>query len=101
MSKTLGSWHSCSRVAFDEPRIRVGPQGRLVIPASMRRALGLQTGEVLVARVEEDRLVLERPRGALARLQRTFQAAVPEGVSLADELVADRRAEARREEEPR
>ena len=69
-----------------------------MIPANLRLAMGLEVGETLLARVEEDRLVLERPRAALARLQRAFRQAVPEGVSLADELVADRRAEARREE---
>jgi len=90
-------WHSSSRVASHEPRIHVGRQGRLVIPAELRHALRLQAGEVLVARVEEDRLILERPRAALARLQRAFGEAVPRGVSLADELVADRRAEVRRE----
>ncbi len=69
-----------------------------MIPAKLRRALRLEAGETLVARVEDDRLILERPRAALARLQRTFKEAVPEGVSLADELLADRRAEVRREE---
>jgi bifunctional DNA-binding transcriptional regulator/antitoxin component of YhaV-PrlF toxin-antitoxin module len=69
-----------------------------VIPAELRRAFRLEVGETLVARVEEDRLVLERPRAALARLQRVFREAVPEGVSLADELLADRRAEVRGEE---
>jgi bifunctional DNA-binding transcriptional regulator/antitoxin component of YhaV-PrlF toxin-antitoxin module len=69
-----------------------------VIPAELRRTFQLEAGETLVARVEEDRLVLERPRAALARLQRAFGQAVPAGVSLADELLADRRAEVRREE---
>ncbi|HEY4025821.1 MAG TPA: AbrB/MazE/SpoVT family DNA-binding domain-containing protein [Candidatus Dormibacteraeota bacterium] len=69
-----------------------------MIPARLRRALDLEVGETLVARVEEDRLVLERPRAALARLQRAFREAVPEGVSLVDELLADRRAEVRQEE---
>jgi antitoxin PrlF len=69
-----------------------------VIPANLRLAMGPEAGETLVARVEEDRLVLERPRAALARLQRAFREAVPDGVSLADELVAERRAEARGEE---
>jgi bifunctional DNA-binding transcriptional regulator/antitoxin component of YhaV-PrlF toxin-antitoxin module len=69
-----------------------------VIPANLRLAMGLEVGETLVARVEEDRLVLERPRAALARLRRAFHEAVPEGVSLADELLADRRAEVRRDE---
>ncbi len=94
----LDPWHSSGIVPTDEPAIRVGPQGRLVIPAKLRRALRLETGETLVAHVEDDRLILERPRAALARLQRTFEEAVPEGVSLADELLADRRAEVRREE---
>lgn len=69
-----------------------------MIPVNLRLAMGLEEGETLVARVEENRLVLERPRAALARLQRAFREAVPEGVSLADELVAERRAEVRREE---
>jgi hypothetical protein len=60
--------------------------------------MGLAAGETLVVRLEEDRLVLERPRAALARLQRAFRESVPEGVSLADELLADRRAEVRRDE---
>ena len=80
--------------------MHVGPQGRLVIPARLRRAFRLETGETLVARVEEDRLVLERPWSALGRLQRAFSDAVPEGVSLVDELLAERRAEVRREESP-
>jgi AbrB family looped-hinge helix DNA binding protein len=80
--------------------VHVGPQGRLVIPAPLRRALRLEPGETLMARVEADRLVLERPRAALGRLQRAFRDAVPEGVSLVDDLLADRRAEAGREESP-
>jgi len=80
--------------------VHVGRQGRLVVPVNIRRALQLEEGEVLVARVEEDRLVLERPRAALGRLQRAFRDAVPEGVSLVDELLADRRAEAAREDSP-
>ena len=98
MPRLSDLWHHSGRVASDEPRIRVGRQGRLVIPANLRLAMGLEAGETLVARVEEDRLVLERPRAALARLQRAFREAVPDGVSLADELVAERRAEAGREE---
>ncbi|HXM56403.1 MAG TPA: AbrB/MazE/SpoVT family DNA-binding domain-containing protein [Candidatus Dormibacteraeota bacterium] len=92
-------WHTLGRVALDEQAaVHVGPQGRLVIPANLRRQLRLETGETLVARVEEDRLVLERPRAALGRLQRAFREAVPPGVSLVDELLADRRAEAHGEE---
>lgn len=80
-------------------RIRVGQQGRVVIPAELRQALAIQPGDVLVARSEQDKLVLERPRAVLERIRERFRAAVPRGISLADELIAERREEARREAE--
>lgn len=70
----------------------------MVIPVEVRRELHLKSGETLVVRVEGDRLVLERPRAALARLQRAFEQAVPADVSLVDELLAERKAEAERDE---
>lgn len=69
-----------------------------MIPADVRRELHLEPGETLVVRVERDRLVLERPHAALARLQSAFKQAVPDGVSLVDELLAERRAEAERDD---
>lgn len=67
-----------------------------MVPAPLRRRLGLEAGDVLVARAEEDRLVLERRKAVLDRLRRRF-AKVPAGVSLVDELIAERREEAERE----
>ncbi|MBI2917078.1 MAG: AbrB/MazE/SpoVT family DNA-binding domain-containing protein [Chloroflexi bacterium] len=78
--------------------VRIGPQGRVVIPAQLRLALSLHTGDTLIARAEDGRLVLETREHILARIRARF-AHVPPGVSLADELIAERRAEARREEE--
>jgi AbrB family looped-hinge helix DNA binding protein len=77
--------------------VTVGPQGRLVIPASLRRRLSIEPGEVLIARAEEDRLVLERRKAILARLRERLRV-VPTDVSLVDELIAERRKEAEREE---
>jgi len=77
-------------------KVPVGPQGRLVIPSGIRRQLGIAPGDVLVALVEDQRLVLEKREAVLQRLRRRF-AHVPAGVSLADELIAERRAEAGRE----
>jgi bifunctional DNA-binding transcriptional regulator/antitoxin component of YhaV-PrlF toxin-antitoxin module len=79
--------------------IRVGPQGRVVIPVELRRALGLEPGEVLVGRVEHERLVLERRATILGRLQARFKRVVPDGVILSEELLADRRQASRRESE--
>ncbi|MHB8763316.1 MAG: AbrB/MazE/SpoVT family DNA-binding domain-containing protein [Deferrisomatales bacterium] len=82
---------------YDAQEVRIGPQGRVVIPAALRRALDLGEGQILVARAEGDRLVMETRQAILARLRRQF-AAVPEGVDLADELIADRRTAALGEE---
>lgn len=79
-----------------ENEVQIGAQGRLVIPAALRKALNLKPGDRLVVRQELDRLVLERPEAVIRRLQGLF-AHVPEEVSLADELIAERRAEAARE----
>jgi len=87
-------WHTKGIVAQEA---RLGDQGRLVIPAAARRALGLRAGDVLTVRVEDDHLVLERRAAVLARLRQRF-AAVPQSVSLADELLTERRQEAWREQ---
>jgi bifunctional DNA-binding transcriptional regulator/antitoxin component of YhaV-PrlF toxin-antitoxin module len=63
----------------------------------MRRTLEIQPGETLMAHVEEDRLVLERREQILERLRGELRGTAPEGASMVDELIAERRAEARRE----
>ena len=73
------------------------PQGRLVVPAHLRRQLGISPGDVLVARAEDGRLVLEPREAIIGRLRARF-AALPAGVSLADELIAERREESRAED---
>ncbi len=78
--------------------VRLGAQGRLVIPAKLRKALGFKPGDQLIARQEDDRLVLEKA-DAIERGLRALFAHIPPDVSLADELIAERREEAKREEE--
>ncbi|MCC5870046.1 MAG: AbrB/MazE/SpoVT family DNA-binding domain-containing protein [Gammaproteobacteria bacterium] len=71
----------------------LGKQGRVVIPAHLRHALDLKPGDRLIARQDGDRIVLERPEAVERRLKSRL-ANIPKGVSLVDELLADRRAEA-------
>jgi len=86
---------------FDESlpsvKVRLGPEGRVVIPAAMREALGLKEGDVLFARLEGGEIKLLTPRAAMRRAQAIVRSFVPEGVSLAEELIVDRRREAARE----
>jgi AbrB family looped-hinge helix DNA binding protein len=77
--------------------IRVGPQGRVVIPAALRRELAIEPGETLMAHVESQRLVLESREQILERLRAELRPAVPKGRSMVDELIAERREAARRE----
>ncbi|MBD1193871.1 AbrB/MazE/SpoVT family DNA-binding domain-containing protein [Vulcanococcus sp. Clear-D1] len=72
--------------------VSLGRQGRLVIPAPLRRSLGLGEGDRLVARQESGRLVLEKADQIKQRLQARF-AQVPGNRDLADELIAERREE--------
>ena len=74
--------------------VKLGKQGRLVIPVSLRHELGLELGDELVARAEEGRLIFETRAAVVARLRDRFKNV--EG-SLADELLAERREEAARE----
>ncbi len=67
-----------------------------MIPARMRERLGIGAGERLVARVEEGRVVLEKRDNVLRRVRGRF-AGVPEGTSLVDELISERREEALRD----
>lgn len=82
--------------ANEQVEVRVGPQGRVVIPARLRRALDLKTGDKVLARVEGETLVLERRQQVVDRLRSRF-AGVPSETRLADELIAQRRTEAARE----
>lgn len=68
-----------------------------MIPAEIRRRLGLGTGDTLLVRVQEESLVLERREVVMARVKAWFDD-VPPGVSLAEELLEERRAEVKRDE---
>ena len=67
----------------------LGKQGRLVIPAEVRAALGLAPGDRLHLHLAGQQLMLERPQDAAAEL-RDLGASIP-ARSLVDELLAERR----------
>ena len=78
----------------------LSPEGRVVIPASVRRQLALKPGDVLAFRVVDGRVLMTTQETALRKLQAMFAEQPPRiGVLLSDELIAERRAEARRENE--
>ena len=69
--------------------------GRVVIPAALRTQLDMREGDQLIWRVEADQLVVTTRRAQLKKAQTMFQQLVqPTAPSVADELIAERRAEA-------
>jgi AbrB family looped-hinge helix DNA binding protein len=77
----------------------LAPNGRIVIPAAIREALGFKPGETLVMDVHEGQLRVDSFEARLARIQGEIRQLVGPERSLVDELIADRREEVRREEE--
>ncbi|MGH2661964.1 MAG: AbrB/MazE/SpoVT family DNA-binding domain-containing protein [Actinomycetota bacterium] len=76
--------------------LRLGAQGRAVIPARVRKALGLQPGDELVAWVEGDRLILRSRRALVQEMLGAYRHVAPRS-SLVDRLIEERRAEVRAE----
>jgi AbrB family looped-hinge helix DNA binding protein len=71
--------------------------GKLIIPASFRREMGIQTGDTVVMEMVDGELRVRSRDAAIAEIQNLVRGLVPEDIGLADELIADRRAEAAKE----
>ena len=80
-----------------ETRQRVNENGRVVIPASFRKALGINIGDEVVLRMEDDELRITTLKRRVERAQRLVRKHVKRGTSLVDELIAERRKASRNE----
>lgn len=78
-------------------RLTLGPGGRVVIPVALREAMEVEEGDSILAWVEEGELHLLSPRVGARQAQTMLKGLIPKGVSLAEELLADRRREAEAE----
>jgi AbrB family looped-hinge helix DNA binding protein len=85
-----------SLISHEGFAIRLGDRGRLVLPAAVRRALGISAGDELVARLDGDGVrIISRRR--LARQARGLLRATGEPRDLVAELLAERRQEVEQE----
>ena len=74
-----------------EARMRVNENGRVVIPAPFRKRLGINIGDEVVLRIENDELRITTLKRNLERAQRLVRKHVKPGTSLVDELIRERR----------
>jgi len=76
----------------------VGDRGRLVLPADVRAELGIEAGARMLLSTERDGSLRLRPYRSVADRNRGLLADLAPGVSMVDELLAERRQEAERED---
>ena len=72
----------------------VAEGGRIVIPASYRRALGVRPGDEVVLRMADGEIRITSRVQARRRAVEYVRSLVPKGVSLVDELIRERRKSA-------
>jgi len=82
-------------------RSKLNENGRIVIPAEIRSKMGIKPGDTLFLTLEGDILKVESQLARIRRIQESLRALIPGNRLLSDELIADRREEARREMEER
>lgn len=76
--------------------LKLGQNGRIIIPVELRHRLELKEGDELLVTVEGKRLVLETEAALLERLYTTV-GEPSEGELVSDELIRERREDAQRE----
>jgi AbrB family looped-hinge helix DNA binding protein len=81
----------------EETRVRVSQNGRVVIPASFRRALGIKVGDEVLLRIGDDELRITTQQRRIQRAQRRARRYLKPGISLVNELLAERREAAKGE----
>lgn len=78
---------------------KINANGRIVIPAAIRREMGIKPGDSVLMEVEDGVLRMETHRSRIQRIQSEIARCCKPGLLASDELIAERREEARREEE--
>jgi AbrB family looped-hinge helix DNA binding protein len=78
-------------------RVRVSENGRVVIPASFRKALGIEVGDEVVLELKNDELRITTQQQRIQRARERARKYLHKGVSLSKELLAERREAAKHE----
>ena len=80
-----------------EHMTKLGKGGRLVIPAAVRKLIGVSEGDDLILRYRDGRIEVMTVRQAVEAAQSLVARFVPGDRRLVEELLAERRTEAEHE----
>ncbi|MCH8185069.1 MAG: AbrB/MazE/SpoVT family DNA-binding domain-containing protein [Chloroflexi bacterium] len=78
-------------------KTKIGEGGRVVVPAKYRKALDLKPGDDVILVLEDGEVRITTLPRVIQRAQEMVRRYNPEGRSLVDELIQERRDEANRE----
>ena len=100
----MGGFSDSKHAVLDETNeltatLRLGPGGRVVIPVEMRDAMGLKQGDALIAKLSGGELSMVTLMGTVRELHALVKDRSPAAISLVDEFIREKRAEAARESE--
>ncbi|WP_158555239.1 AbrB/MazE/SpoVT family DNA-binding domain-containing protein [Fulvimarina endophytica] len=98
-------YRSCTFAANDQEQERamklyevpMQENGRVVLPSDLRKTLGLSKGDKVLIEAEGDEIKLTTARLRRKRAQAIAKRYARPGVSVVDEFLAEKRAEAERE----
>ena len=77
----------------EQVRATLGPGGRVVIPAEYREALQIKEGDAVFMRLDGDELRVVSDATEVRQVREMIAGYVPEGASLVDDLIRERRRE--------
>lgn len=80
-----------------EARAQLNANGRIVIPAEFRKALGIAAGDEVLLRLHDGELRVITQQGRVQRAQQRARKYLKPGTSLVDQLFAERREVAKHE----
>ena len=78
---------------MQEHKTTINENGRLVIPASYRKALDIKAGDEVILRLEADELRISNVKHALKRARKLVNQYIGADINLTDSLINDRRKE--------
>ena len=93
LSEEAAKWYTEQADRTERLDLQVGPGGRIVIPAAFRKAMQVNEGDRVMARVVDGELRVITPAMGVRLAQKIVRETIPGNDSIVDALMEDRRRE--------